>query len=101
MEGIVRAFLDHADTTAQQAGREFAWEEHYRLHRISASYRKWEIASLFRKSKMCRNKPEKVAGLVHQDRDVWTKDVTEFLARRDVGYDDNFEWVEEAGRDLA
>ncbi|KAK7996351.1 hypothetical protein PG989_004391 [Apiospora arundinis] len=99
VEGIVRAFLDNADIS--QLGKDFVWEEHFRLTRISASYRTWEIASTFGKGQKGMLKPEKLTGKI-QDHEVWVRDVTDFVTlRMDVGYDPTFAWVDEVAGDLA
>lgn len=103
VEGIVRAFLDHAESPSEQLlGYEFVWADHYRLRRICASFQTWDIAPKFRKpDKRSKSRPERLVGHVHQDRSAWVTDVTQALSRRDAGYDDTFEWVEEVARDLA
>ncbi|KAK7926455.1 hypothetical protein PG985_003453 [Apiospora marii] len=100
---IVRAFLDHVDATSQQMGQGFVWEDHYRLRRVSASYRTWAVASTFPKQrKGDKVTPERVTGRAHPDRGVLVKDATESGSRLTVaGFDPTFGWVDGVARDLA
>ncbi|KAK8129124.1 hypothetical protein PG984_010232 [Apiospora sp. TS-2023a] len=109
MASIVRAFLDHAEPTSEQAEqadqKEFVWEDQYRLRRVGASYRTWDIASKFPKQRKGANKwmePAIVTGNVHQDRGVWAKNTSVPPALRlDMGFEPTPGWLDEVARDLA
>jgi hypothetical protein len=95
---ILKAFLSRADSDSSE---KFVWEDHYKLRRVSLSWKTWDIASNFGKGKKGMKKPEILKALEDGNREVLFRDITgSFPNGINVGYDPNHEWVEKVAKEI-
>ncbi|KAF1817037.1 hypothetical protein P152DRAFT_387111 [Eremomyces bilateralis CBS 781.70] len=101
--GIVNGFLSRADGSG--SGK-FIWEDHFKLQRVSVTYKVWEVASKFGKpekgtKKKGMKKAEKIKSGGDGTREVLYRDISgTFPIRIHVGYDPDFAWVEKVANDI-
>ncbi|KAI1845243.1 hypothetical protein JX266_008553 [Neoarthrinium moseri] len=108
LSSILRAFLSNPkiDLISQPRNKEFVWEDHYKLNRVSDTYQVWEVASKFEKPRnrkgngKGRTKPGKIQVEVAGGmREVWYRLVPR-TQHIHVGYDPDFKWVKMAEKEL-
>jgi len=75
----------------------FVWADYYKLKIISVSYRAWEVASEFEKSRRGKPKPESIQSS-DEKRTVLYRSIVP-IQHLHIGYDPEFTWVEKADRD--
>lgn len=104
MEGIVKGFLSQVDTSTDEV---FIWDKHYKLKKVTASHRKWEIASRFPKPGKPKQKSAKQVeqqlpgngkgkvGTIESDSNglqvCYKDDADPFYIH--VGFDPEFKWI--------
>ena len=99
MTGIINGFLSHDDGSGSG---QFVWEDHFKLERVSVSYRTCEVASKFGKPEKGMKKAEKLKSKGDGKREVLYRDITgTFPIRVHVGYDPDFTWMEKVAKDIA
>jgi hypothetical protein len=97
--GIAHGFLSHEDGGDNE---KFLWEDHFKLKRLSVSYRMWDLASKFGKPEKGMKKAVKIKSEADGKREVWYRDISGmFPIRIHVGYDSDFTWIEKVAQDTA
>ncbi|KAM6515042.1 hypothetical protein FSOLCH5_009279 [Fusarium solani] len=98
LRGILQGFMSRASNSDDN---KFVWEEHYKLKRVSVTYRAWIVASKFGKLEKGMKKEEKMKSSGDGKREVLYRDISgTFLRYIHVGYDPGFEWVEKVSKDM-
>jgi hypothetical protein len=98
LTGIVNEFLSHDDGNSSA---KFIWEDHFKLKRISVTYRTWDVASRFGKPEKGMKKAQKMKSEADGKREVLYRDITgTFPIHIHVGYDPNCAWVEKVAKDI-
>lgn len=102
LDGILKGFLSQVNTSTDEV---FVWEKHYKLKKVIASHRKWEIASNFLKPEKPKKKSVKplgqqVAGkgkveTIESDSNglyvSYKDDADPFYIH--IGFDPEFKWI--------
>ncbi|EEU39435.1 uncharacterized protein NECHADRAFT_81608 [Fusarium vanettenii 77-13-4] len=97
LRGILQGFMSRAGNSDNT---KFVWEDHYKLKRVSVTYRAWVVASKFGKLEKGMKKEEKMKSS-DEKREVLYRDISgTFLRYIHVGYDPGFEWVEKVSKDM-